>query len=250
MNSPVEEITEEQKLRLISQDTYSFEDFKEIIACLRSPNGCPWDREQTHESLKPCMMEEAAEVLAAIRILEEHKIALNLQEELGDVLLQVVMHAQIASENNEFCLEDVITDVSRKMIRRHPHVFGEVTVENSEQVLSNWEDIKKQEKQEESWVENPLLDIPKELPSMTQAMKLHKKLQKHYGEEIPVEESISRVSQGLNKLGKETDQDKLSELFADMQYELANIAYHKGIQGEIVLLDKVQNEILVHSVKS
>lgn len=101
-----------------------FERLQEIIARLRGENGCPWDREQTHASLKPACVEEAAEVVCGINILEKTGDAENLKEELGDLLLQVVMHAQIAEEENLFTIEDVIHGISEKMIRRHPHVFG------------------------------------------------------------------------------------------------------------------------------
>ena len=122
---------------------YSYEDFLEIIARLRAPDGCPWDREQTHESLKKCLLEEADEVIEAI----DKKDYENLCEELGDVLLQIVMHAQIASEEGRFTMEDVIQGVSEKMIRRHPHVFGDIKVSSVEEGLDLWNAIKKQEKE-------------------------------------------------------------------------------------------------------
>ena len=125
---------------------YSFEDFEQIIAQLRGEGGCPWDREQTYESLKPCLINETAEALGAIDILNETGVSDHLCEELGDVLLQVVMLAESAREEGRFTMEDVVQGVSEKMIRRHPHVFGNAHVENSGQVLDNWEEIKKQEK--------------------------------------------------------------------------------------------------------
>jgi len=134
---------------------YTYEDFLEIIRALRSENGCPWDREQTHQSLRPCLMEEAAEVIAAIRIFDQTGNPANLKEELGDVLLQVVMHAQIAAEEGLFSMEDVVQDVAEKMVRRHPHVFGDVEASTSGQVLENWEEIKKKEKEKQAWVESP-----------------------------------------------------------------------------------------------
>lgn len=127
-----------------------FERLQEIIAQLRGENGCPWDREQTHVSLKPACVEEAAEVVCGINILEKTGDAENLKEELGDLLLQVVMHAQIAEEENLFTMDDVIRGISEKMIRRHPHVFGTTEVQNSQEVLVNWESIKKREKREKS----------------------------------------------------------------------------------------------------
>lgn len=123
---------------------YTLEDFVDIVAMLRSENGCPWDKEQTHESLKQCLRDECQEVIEAI----EKKDDDNLCEELGDVLLQVVMHSQIAKEEGRFTLEDVIDGVARKMVRRHPHVFAGVKLETEEERLAMWNTIKEQEKQE------------------------------------------------------------------------------------------------------
>lgn len=124
---------------------YSFYDFIEIIAQLRAPGGCPWDIKQTHESLKKCLIEESGEVIDAI----DNKDDVNLCEELGDLLLQVVMHAQIAAEEGRFTIDDVIQGVSEKMVRRHPHVFGDVKVSSPEESLALWQEIKKKEKAEE-----------------------------------------------------------------------------------------------------
>ena len=128
----------------------SFERFEQIIARLRGKNGCPWDREQTLDSLKPCMINEMTEVLAAVDVLHRTDHAENLCEELGDLLMNVVMMARIAEEEGLFTMDDVIGGISEKMIRRHPHVFGDAQADNSEQVLVNWEEIKKQEKREKS----------------------------------------------------------------------------------------------------
>ncbi|MCI9597442.1 MAG: MazG family protein [Firmicutes bacterium] len=120
----------------------AFDTFVKTIADLRGENGCPWDIKQTHESLKECLVEETNEVLEAIDKQDDD----NLCEELGDVLLQVVMHAQIAAEEGRFTIEDVIQGVNEKMIRRHPHVFGDAKVESVEEGLSLWEQIKQEEK--------------------------------------------------------------------------------------------------------
>ena len=122
---------------------YTLEDFVDIIATLRGENGCPWDKEQTHESLEKCLREECEEVIEAI----EKKDDANLCEELGDVLLQVVMHSQIAAEEGRFTLEDVIDGVAKKMVRRHPHVFAGVKLETEEERLAMWNAIKRQEKE-------------------------------------------------------------------------------------------------------
>lgn len=133
-----------------------FEEFEDIIARLREPDGCPWDREQTHMSLKKPCIEEAAEVICGINILEKTGDAENLKEELGDLLLQVVMHAQIAKEEGLFTMDDVIQTVIDKMVRRHPHVFGEAVVSDSGEVLTRWDEIKKQEKAGKEWTESYL----------------------------------------------------------------------------------------------
>ena len=133
-----------------------FEEFEDIIARLRAPDGCPWDREQTHMSLKKPCIEEAAEVICGINILNKTGDAENLKEELGDLLLQVVMNAQIAKEEGLFTMDDVIQTVIDKMVRRHPHVFGEAVVSDSGEVLTRWDEIKKQEKAGKEWTENYL----------------------------------------------------------------------------------------------
>lgn len=151
-----------------------FEEFKNIIARLRAPDGCPWDREQTHSSLKATCIEEAAEVICGINILEATGNSDNLKEELGDLLLQVVLHAQIAEEEGLFTLEDVICGISDKMIRRHPHVFGEDTVSDSGEVLTKWGDIKKWEKAGKEWTEAYLpgaFDEAKELVDVAKKRK-------------------------------------------------------------------------------
>ena len=124
----------------------SFDELKETVRRLRAEDGCPWDKAQTHGSLKPPVIEEAAEVICGINIYEQTGNAENLKEELGDLLLQVVMQAQIAEEEGIFTLDDVVRGITQKMIRRHPHVFGDAKVKDSGEVLVNWEEIKKQEK--------------------------------------------------------------------------------------------------------
>ena len=132
--------------------------FEELqnIARLRAPGGCPWDREQTHFSLKAACIEEAAEVICGINILEDTGDSDNLKEELGDLLLQVVMHAQIAKEEGLFTMDDIIQGISEKMIRRHPHVFGKETAADSREALDKWSDIKKKEKAGKEWAESYL----------------------------------------------------------------------------------------------
>ncbi len=139
-------MTEKKRFDLKAAEEYDFGDLVEIIAALRAPGGCPWDIKQTHQSLKECLIEESGEVIDAIDKGDDE----NLCEELGDLLLQVVMHAQIAAERGSFTIGDVIQGVSEKMIRRHPHVFGDVKVSSPEESLELWKEIKRQEKEKAS----------------------------------------------------------------------------------------------------
>lgn len=200
-------------------EKYTYENFLDIIKTLRSENGCPWDREQTHESLRPCMMEEAAEAVAAIRIWKETGNAENLREELGDVLLQVVMHACIAEEEGIFTMAEVINEIAEKMVRRHPHVFGSTEVESSAEVLQNWDEIKKQEKEGKSWIESPLREIPKELPALTRAPKVIKKADKYYGRPRSRQADIAVLKKAVEILEK-SDERQMEQC---VEEELGNI---------------------------
>ncbi len=228
---------------------YSYEDFLSIIKTLRSENGCPWDREQTHESLKPCMMEEAAEVLSAIRIYDKTGNAENLREELGDVLLQVVMHAQIASEEGIFTMADVINDVAEKMVRRHPHVFGDISVQDSSEVLQNWDEIKKQEKQGKEWIESPLREIPMELPALTRAVKVLKKVDKIYESGNTYEEDIRKLKEAVEKLEelKPTEnKEELKEQVGNVLLSISDISRISKLSQEQILVDRIEDIIEKH----
>ncbi len=145
----------------------NFYEFCDIVEKLRAPDGCPWDREQTHKSLAKCLLEEAYEANDAIYEGDPMKMA----DELGDVLLQVVMHAQIGKEEGTFTIDDVTDAVSRKMIERHPHVFGDTKVRDSEEVLDNWEKIKKTQRGQKTVFES-MESITKSLPSLSRATKV------------------------------------------------------------------------------
>ncbi|MCQ2553237.1 MAG: tetrapyrrole methylase [Clostridia bacterium] len=153
------------------------DELKAVIKRLRAKDGCPWDREQTHASLKKDIVEEAAEVICGINVYEETGNAESMMDELGDLLLQVVMQAEIADEEGLFNFEDVAKNVKEKMIRRHPHVFGDVNAETSEQVLKNWAEIKKVEKTGKMWMDEKIpeaFDEAMELLKVTKAKKLEK----------------------------------------------------------------------------
>lgn len=225
---------------------YTFKDFVGIIKALRAENGCPWDREQTHDSLRPCMTEEAAELLAAIRIYDHTGNAENMREELGDILLQVVMHSVIAEEEALFTMEDVIEEVSQKMIRRHPHVFGTAAAENSEQVLANWEEIKKKEKEGKSWIKSPLREIPQELPALARGCMTAKKADKLYGACGSEEESLAQLQKSLDDLREakgQQDKEKLEKIYTDMLWEMCEIAYHEKLSPEQLLADRIAQKV-------
>ena len=225
---------------------YTYEEFLEIIRTLRGENGCPWDKVQTHESLKPCMTEEAAEFLASIRIYEKTGNPENMIEELGDVLLQIVMHAQIASEEGLFTMADVIDEVSRKMVRRHPHVFGAGNADTPEEVLTNWEEIKKEEKKDKEWVESPLREIPQELPALTRAAKVLKKADKYYGQGSTYEQDVDALQEAVEALRvckPEAYSKELARILADMLMRLSDIARIGKISHEQALTDRIEDLI-------
>lgn len=230
---------------------YDFNDLIHIVEVLRGENGCPWDREQTHESLKPCMMEEAAELVSSIRIYDKTGNAENMREELGDILLQVMLHSQIAKEEQLFTLEDVIHEISAKMIRRHPHVFGhkaegEKAEKRAEDIPADWEAIKSKEKEGKPWIESPLREIPKELPALTRAAKVLKKADKLYGMSDGYRENVTRMEEAVNKLtelGDNGDSEELGEIIGNILINLSNIARRYKIPQEQILTDRIEDII-------
>lgn len=214
----------------VDMPKYSFNDFYEIIQKLRSKDGCPWDREQTHDSLKTCLIEECYETIEAI----DNQDMKNLCEELGDILLQVVMHSVIAQENHEFTLDDVISEVSEKMIRRHPHVFGDVTVHNSEDVVTNWEKIKQVEKKEGT-IADEIIRVPKALPANIRAEKVQKKAAKAGMDFENQEQVFSKINEELNELQdaiKIGDKSIINEEFGDVLFSVINLSRFLQLNAE------------------
>lgn len=214
-------------------EQYTFDEFIEIIRKLRAPDGCPWDKEQTHESLKPCMIEEAYEVVDSI----DHKDMENLREELGDVLLQVVMHSVIAEQENQFTIEDVIREVSEKMIRRHPHVFGGVKADSAEKVLDNWEEIKKKEHRETTYSEG-MKRVPKALPANIRAAKVQRKAAKAGFDFSGFEEAYEKVLEEMEELlvARETRNIcEIEEEYGDLMFSIINLSRFLQINAEISL---------------
>jgi tetrapyrrole methylase family protein/MazG family protein len=208
----------------------------EIMAALRAPDGCPWDREQTHRSLRPYLIEESAEVLEAIESGDQR----HLCEELGDLVLQVVFHAQLAQESGDFSIEDVLRGINEKLIRRHPHVFGETIANDAGEVLTNWDAIKKQEKQERGEKQTSILDgISGELPALSQALKISKKAAKvgfEWPDEASVFEKLREEEAELEAILHESD-ERVSEEFGDVLFTLVNVARWRKINPETALRD-------------
>jgi tetrapyrrole methylase family protein/MazG family protein len=200
-----------------------------IIQKLRSKEGCPWDREQTHESLRNCLLEESYETIEAINNIDTE----NLCEELGDILLQVALHSVIAEEQKEFTIQDVINGVSEKMIRRHPHVFGSVEVKDAEGVVKNWEEIKQKEKQESKAEE--LIRVPRALPANIRAEKVQKKAAKSGWGLKDDKEAFKIVKKQLEKLEKTVengDKNLIQEEFGEVLFLMINLSRFLQLNAE------------------
>ncbi len=204
----------------------------DVVAKLRAPDGCPWDREQTHKSLKPNMLEEAYETIDAI----DSNDMDNLREELGDVLLQVVLHAQIASEEGAFNIEDVAKELKEKLIHRHPHVFGNEKVSSTSDVLKNWDKLKQEEK---TYRKSVMDGISKAQSALMSAQKISKKAVKT-GFEWPNEQAlydcIFSEYEEFKEAKQEGDKDHMEEEFGDILFATVNLARWNKIDAEQALI--------------
>jgi len=204
---------------------------KEIVARLRAPDGCPWDREQTHSTLRASLIEESHEVIDAI----ERSDDANLREELGDLLLQVVMHAQLADERGAFTLEDIATTVSEKMVRRHPHVFGDKLASDSEAVLKQWEKIKREEKGENAGV---LDGVAASLPALLRSQTLQKKAARvgfDWPDVGPVYEKLTEEIGEIREAVESKDQASIESEIGDLLFSAVNLARKLGVDAETAL---------------
>lgn len=215
------------------ESLYPLDPLVNVMAALRGENGCPWDKEQTHQTLKQYLIEETYEVIEALDTNNPHKIC----EELGDLLLQVVFHAQLAAEENLFNINDVIDTITEKMIRRHPHVFGDVSVENSAEVLVNWDKIKAEEEGKEEYCS--LLDkIPKGLPALTRATKLQSKAAKVGFDWPDYRGGLEKVKEELAELQKAIDagnEQDISAEIGDLFFAAVNLARLLNVDAEVAL---------------
>lgn len=207
----------------------SIDELKQIVARLRGPGGCPWDQEQTHESIRAQLLEECYEALEAI---DEKNDAL-LKEELGDVLLHIVFHAQLAEERGVFTLEEVARGISDKLVRRHPHVFGEDKLATSDQVLKRWDELKKLEKPERT---GALAGIPPILPALMRAQEVQKKAAKVGFDWKELKPVLQKVREELEELEKELEGPAGSPTIAgelgDLVFSVVNLSRHLKLDAE------------------
>ena len=228
------------------KEKYSIEDLLRIMEILRSPGGCPWDAEQTHESIKTGLIEETYEVIEAINKKDKDL----LLEELGDVLLQVVFHSQMEKEIGAFDFGDVSDGICKKLIERHPHVFGEVKVSGTEEVLSNWDDIKRKSKGQKTQGSS-MLKVPKELPALMRAQKIQSKAKKAGFDWDDMSGAFDALESEIKELkiavsGK--DSDAIEDEFGDVLFSCVNIARFIGVDSEQSLSranDKFMSRFLV-----
>ncbi len=219
----------------------TFESFVKIVEALRGPDGCPWDKEQTHRTLAPYAIEESFELAEAIESGDEAETI----GELGDVLLQVVLHAEIARQEQRYNIDDVVRGISEKMIRRHPHVFAETKVESSKDVLTNWAKVKAQEKVDKGQTAKPtVFDLPKALPALQRAHKIGDKTQKDGFDWPDAKGVFEKVDEEIRELRDEflklpVKGEPSAELKAALEHELGDVLFsvsqlarHLGLDAE------------------
>ena len=216
---------------ILQKNAYDANDLAKIVEILRAPGGCPWDREQTHESIRTDLIEDTYEVIEAI----DKKDPALLREELGDVLLQVAMHAEMEREEGRCTFDDIANDICQKMIHRHPHVFGDVKAETSAEVLSNWEVIKSEEKKRES-VTDKLTAIPRQFPALMRAQKVGKKASMM---DFPDAESVAKkVEEELAEVRSAMlagDEEQTFEEMGDLLLTVVSLSRKLHVNAELAL---------------
>lgn len=225
----------------MEDNRYSFKDLLDIMTRLRAPDGCPWDREQDHKSLKRYLIEESYEVLEAID--EENPD--KLKDELGDLLLQVVFHAQIAKEAGTFDMDDVIDGVCKKMISRHRHVFGDEEAQNSDDVMKIWEEVKKSEKGYKTQTQ-VLKDVPSNLPALMRSFKVQQKAAQVGFDWDNTEDAFKKILEETNELSqayKQGDPAYIEEEIGDLLFAVVNVARFLKVQPELALTATVNKFI-------
>lgn len=217
-------------MEFIKKDRYTVEDLRQIMVLLRSENGCPWDREQTHQSIRKNFLEETYEVLEAI---DQEDVEL-LKEELGDVLLQVIFHARMEEENNHFSFDDVVTGICEKLIVRHPHVFSDVKADTSDEVLKNWDAIKKETKHQESFTET-LENVPKVLPALMRAEKVQHRASRAGLDFDNADQALSALEDEIGELFDAMEDGNLTNIdeeIGDVLFSCVNLARFFQLDSE------------------
>jgi tetrapyrrole methylase family protein/MazG family protein len=220
-------------LSFLYKDRYDMQDFREIIALLRSENGCPWDREQTHESIRRNLLEEAYEVCGAI----DEKSPPHLQEELGDLMMQIIFHARIEEEAGRFDLEDVADAACRKLIFRHPHVFSNESVSGSDEVLLNWDKLKRIEKSQDT-VTSAMDDVTEALPALWRTEKVQNKARKVGFDMRSTTETMDKLREEVVELQEAIDAEdvpNIEEELGDVLFCAVNAARFLHVDPEQAL---------------
>jgi tetrapyrrole methylase family protein/MazG family protein len=211
----------------------SLEAFQEIVAHLRAPDGCPWDREQTHASLRTNLLEETYEALEAL----DAEDPAGMVEEFGDLLLQIVLHAQIASEEGEFTMADILQGISRKLVRRHPHVFGDVKVDGVTGVLQNWEKLKAAERKANGLehVKGVLDGVPNSLPALSQAQNIQDRAARVGFDWNTIQPVIDKIFEELDEVRSAPNDKERSKELGDLLFALVNFVRWYKVDAETAL---------------
>jgi tetrapyrrole methylase family protein/MazG family protein len=212
----------------MEQDPSSFDTLEKIVARLRAPDGCPWDRAQSHASLKPYLIEEAYEVLQAL----DEENTEKLCDELGDLLLQILLHAQIAKEAKEFSIRDVIKSISTKLIRRHPHVFGQSKAANAEEVALEWEELKQNERKKD---DSLLSSMPKGMPALSYSHSIQRRAAGIGFDWKEFEGILDKLTEEIREVKEATNQQQKIHEFGDVLFALVNAARWQGVDLEEAL---------------
>lgn len=225
----------------VFKERYNVDDLIDIVEILRSPEGCPWDKEQDHKSIRRDFLEETYEVIEAINKNDKEL----LLEELGDVLLQVVFHTQIEREQGSFELSDVADGICKKMIERHPHVFGEIKADTSDEVLENWDIIKKRTKKQKTQTDS-MLSIPREFPALMRADKVQKKASKVGFDWNSADGAFDKITEELAELKTAVangDKNNMLEELGDLLFSVVNVSRFIGIDSEEALTNSTDKFI-------
>jgi tetrapyrrole methylase family protein/MazG family protein len=215
-------------LASIPEDLSKFDSLAAIIARLRRPDGCPWDREQTHQSLRIYLLSECYEVLEALDGDDPGKLC----EELGDLLLQIVLHAQIAADTGEFEMDDVIEGISSKIVRRHPHVFGDGRAATAEEVMHNWEALKREEREEGA---SMLEGVPQNMPALAYAYEISRRAVRVGFEWENLEGVIDKLLEEAREIEEASTREEKARELGDLLFTLVNFARWQGIDPEAAL---------------